>query len=104
MITIISIPDETYYSADQLARRLGISRSELYSKAVADYINAHNNEAVTKALNRIYTEEKSALDLVISVMQLRSLPKESWRSSGEKFSARSFVRSIHDGLRLVLSL
>ena len=78
MKTKISIPDEIYHSADQLAKRLKISRSELYSKAVSSYIEAHKNEAVTKALNRIYAKEKSEIDPVIDVMQLWSLPKESW--------------------------
>ena len=99
-----SIPDEIYHSADQLARRLGISRSELYAKAVSDYFNAHNNEAVTKALNRIYAKEMSEIDPVIDLIQLGSLPKESWWSSTEKFGARNFMRRIHYGLRLVLSL
>jgi metal-responsive CopG/Arc/MetJ family transcriptional regulator len=78
MKTAISIPDEVYHSADQLAKRLGMSRSELYSKAVSNYINAHKNEAVTKALDQIYAKEKSEIDPVINVMQLRSLPKEAW--------------------------
>jgi metal-responsive CopG/Arc/MetJ family transcriptional regulator len=78
MKTKISIPDEIYHSADQLAKRFGMSRSELYSKAVSEYINSHKNEAVTKALNRIYAKEKSQIDPVIDLMQLRSLPKESW--------------------------
>jgi metal-responsive CopG/Arc/MetJ family transcriptional regulator len=78
MKTAISIPDEVYHSADQLAKRLGMSRSELYSKAVSNYINAHKNEAVTKALDQIYAKEKSKIDPVINVMQLRSLPKEAW--------------------------
>ena len=78
MKTAISIPDEIYHSADQLAKRLGISRSELYSKAVSNYINAHKNEAVTKALDQIYAKEKSEIDPVINVMQLSSLPKDSW--------------------------
>jgi metal-responsive CopG/Arc/MetJ family transcriptional regulator len=78
MKTAISIPDEIYQSADQLAKKLGMSRSELYSKAVANYINAHKNEAVTKALDQIYAKEKSEIDPVINVMQLRSLPKEAW--------------------------
>jgi metal-responsive CopG/Arc/MetJ family transcriptional regulator len=78
MKTAISIPDEVYHSADQLAKRLGMSRSELYSKAVSNYINAHKNEAVTKALDQIYAKEKSKIDPVINVMQLRSLPKEGW--------------------------
>ena len=78
MKTAISIPDEIYHSADQLAKRLGVSRSELYSKAVLNYINAHKNDAVTKALDQIYAKEKSEKDPVINVMQLRSLPKEAW--------------------------
>jgi hypothetical protein len=55
-----------------------MSRSELYTKAVSDYINAHKNEGITKALNRIYAKEKSEIDPVINVMQLSSLPKDSW--------------------------
>jgi metal-responsive CopG/Arc/MetJ family transcriptional regulator len=78
MKTAISIPDEIYQSADQLAKRLGMSRSELYSKAVSIYIKAHQNEAVTKALDQIYEKEKSEIDPVINVMQLKSLPKEAW--------------------------
>jgi metal-responsive CopG/Arc/MetJ family transcriptional regulator len=78
MKTAISIPDEIYQSADQLAKRLGMSRSELYSKAVSIFINAHQNEAVTKALDQIYEKEKSGIDPVINVMQLKSLPKEEW--------------------------
>jgi metal-responsive CopG/Arc/MetJ family transcriptional regulator len=78
MKTAISIPDEVYHSADQLAKRLGMSRSELYSKAVSNYINAHKNEAVTKTLDQIYAKEKSGIDPLINVMQLRSLPKEAW--------------------------
>ena len=58
MKTNISTPDEIYHSADQLAKRLNISLNELYSKAVSDYINAHKNEAVTKALNRIYPKKR----------------------------------------------
>ena len=79
MKTAISIPDEIYHSADQLAKRLGVSRSELYSKAVLNYINAHKNDAVTKALDQIYAKEKSEIDPVINVMQLRSLPKKRLR-------------------------
>jgi len=78
MKTAISIPNEVYHSADQLAKRLGMSRSELYSKAVSNYINGHKNEAGTKALDQIYAKEKSEIGPVINVMQLRSLPKEGW--------------------------
>jgi metal-responsive CopG/Arc/MetJ family transcriptional regulator len=78
MKTAISLPDEIYHSADQLAKRLGMSRSELYSKAVSIYISTHKNEAVTEALDKIYATEKSEIDPAITTMQLKSLPKEDW--------------------------
>ena len=55
-----------------------MSRSELYAKAVSNYIKAQKNEAVTKALDQIYTKENSEIDPVIDLMQLRSMPKEAW--------------------------
>ena len=78
MKTAISLPDEIFHSADQLAKRLGMSRSELYSKAVSIFISTHKNEAVTEALDKIYAQEKSEIDSAVKVMQLKSLPKEEW--------------------------
>ena len=40
----ISVPDEVFDSADELARELGISRSELYSTAVAEYLASSHPE------------------------------------------------------------
>ncbi len=78
MKTAISLPDEIYHSADQIAKRLGMSRSELYSKTVSLFIKAHKNEDVTEALDKIYAKEKSELNSAINIMQLKSLPKEEW--------------------------
>ena len=36
MKTAISLPDPLFKSADALARRLGVSRSELFANAMAD--------------------------------------------------------------------
>jgi len=51
MKTAVSIPDELFREADHLAHRLGISRSELYVRAVAEYIGAHREQSVTERLN-----------------------------------------------------
>ena len=59
MKTAISIPDNVYDAAEQLANRLGQSRSELYSKAVSIYIKKHQNVKVTEQLNDIYSCEDS---------------------------------------------
>jgi predicted transcriptional regulator len=54
MKTAISIPDALFQAADQLAARLGLSRSELYARAVADWVAQHQADAVTAQLNAVY--------------------------------------------------
>ena len=78
MKTAISIPDPIFESAEQLARRLGMSRSELYAKAITFYLQAHRNDNVTEALNKIYPKESSKLDPIIEEIQFRSIPEERW--------------------------
>jgi metal-responsive CopG/Arc/MetJ family transcriptional regulator len=46
MKTAISVPDSVFEAAEQLAHRLGLSRSELYAKAVEEFISAHKNQDV----------------------------------------------------------
>jgi hypothetical protein len=41
MKTAISIPDDVFADAERLARRLKKSRSELYSRAIREYIGEH---------------------------------------------------------------
>jgi metal-responsive CopG/Arc/MetJ family transcriptional regulator len=78
MKTAISIPDSIFQAAEGLAHRLGISRSELYSKAIAEYMNSHKYHNITKTLNEIYDEESSSLDDELATMQMRSIPKDEW--------------------------
>jgi predicted transcriptional regulator len=56
MKTAISIPDDVFADAEQLARRLKKSRSRLYGDAVREYIARHSAESVTEALDRVCTE------------------------------------------------
>ena len=42
MKTAISIPDPVFRSAERLAARLGLSRSELYCRALKDLLARHD--------------------------------------------------------------
>ena len=77
MKTAISIPDPVFQAAEGLAQRLGISRSQLYSKAILEYTKSHENQNITEKLNSIYSDE-TEFDKELHEMQLRSIPKESW--------------------------
>ena len=78
MKTAISVPDEVFEAADRTAKKLGVSRSELYSTAVYEYIERHKIEDVTSRLNDLYASEDSELDGHLGQMQSQSLKKEDW--------------------------
>lgn len=78
MKTAISIPDVLFDAAEEVADRLGISRSQLYAKALAEYVSKHRDDDVTAALNRVYAEQPSEMDPVLAAMQFTSLPSEDW--------------------------
>jgi len=65
-------------SAEQLARRMKISRSKLYSQAVEEFISDHKSLKVKEKLDEVYGKERSSLDPALLKMQELSLPKEQW--------------------------
>ncbi len=78
MKTAISLPDPLFAEAEQIAKRLRISRSKLYATALAQFLKQHSARGVTERLNAVYAKEKSQLDPVLHSLQLRSLPREDW--------------------------
>ncbi len=78
MKTAISIPDPIFQAAEKLAYRLRISRSELYTKAVAEYMDSNKYRNVTQILNEIYGKESSEFDKELYAMQTKSIPMEKW--------------------------
>ena len=80
MKTAISLPDSLFEAAERLARRMEISRSQLFQRAVQAFLREHRDEGVTEALNQVYGRgsEEARLDPVLEQLQLASLPKEEW--------------------------
>ncbi len=79
MKTAISIPDNLFQAAERAAKRLGISRSELYQRAVASFLERQSDTLVTDALNQVYRAEQGGeLDPLLDRMQCASLPRENW--------------------------
>ncbi len=78
--TAISIPDAVFEAADRLARRLGMSRSELYSKAVSRFIKENHALGVREQLDAVYESdpESSRIDPFFTRLQIESLPEEDW--------------------------
>jgi antitoxin MazE6 len=62
MKTAISIPDEVFEEAERLAAKFQISRSELYSRALQEYVARHAPDRLTETMNRVIEEVGSDID------------------------------------------
>lgn len=62
MKTAISLPDKLFQEADSFASRTGLSRSELYANAIAEYLARRNGDRVTSQLNAVYGAAKALLE------------------------------------------
>jgi metal-responsive CopG/Arc/MetJ family transcriptional regulator len=78
MKTAISIPDSLFEAAEQFAKRMGLSRSELYAVALQEYLQAHKQEQITQQLDAVYADEDSSLDPFFVQLQSHTLPEENW--------------------------
>ena len=80
MKTAISIPDPVFEAAEQLARRLGKSRSQLFADALCAYLEQHSEEAITRRINEIVDADPDAtkLDPVLDALQLETWRKVEW--------------------------
>lgn len=76
----VSIPDPVFQSAEKLAARLGVSRSQLYARALASLVEQHSEDVITSKLNEIYGPEggESSLDKKLVQLQTRSIIREKW--------------------------
>ena len=79
MKTAVSLPDDLFLSANDLAKRQGMSRSELYAVALAEYLAKHRDADVTSRLNEVLADEPSGVDPAFRAAQARTV------GSGEKW-------------------
>ena len=79
MKTAISIPDDVFEVAEQLARRTKKSRSQLFSDAVREYVARHADEEVTEAMDRVCAElEPGPPDRFAAEAARRTLERIVW--------------------------
>ena len=81
MKTAISIPDAIFKRAEATAKRLGLSRSELFTRAAVEFMKSHPPEDVTASYDRAFAEPET--DRTLAAQQRRAaralLRKVEWR-------------------------
>jgi predicted transcriptional regulator len=78
MKTAVSLPDDLFRQAETTARRLRVSRSELYAKALAEFLKRQHGDAITERLNDVYSRHPAKVDSALHRAQLKSLERDAW--------------------------
>ena len=71
MKTAVSLPERLYKDAEKAAKSMGIPRSQLFAKALEEYISHHKRENVTEKLDETY--KKVNIDSRFSNIETASL-------------------------------
>lgn len=78
MKAAVSIPDDVFKAGERLARRLHTSRSQLYARALADFVVQHDDDKITAAMNRVLEEVGTGVDDFSRKAARRTLRHVEW--------------------------
>jgi len=78
MKTAISIPDPVFRKGEKLAKRLKMSRSQLYSRAVESFVETRLHSDVTRRWNEVLKDVDSRPDPVLTRLQSKVFRGEKW--------------------------
>jgi metal-responsive CopG/Arc/MetJ family transcriptional regulator len=74
----VSVPDDMFEEAERLARRMKRSRSEVYSRALAEYVARHAPDRVTEAMDRALAGIGEPADPFVRTASRRVLKRSDW--------------------------
>ena len=78
MKVTVSIPDDIFNDAESLTHQLGTSRSDIYARALAAFINDHLPDKVTLAMNRAVDAIGAEDDAFLKHAARRVFDRSEW--------------------------
>lgn len=78
MKTVISLPTDLLREAERQARRLRISRSQLYAEALKEYLARHAADRVEDAMNSLCGQLGQRRDSFAVEASRRTLSRSEW--------------------------
>jgi hypothetical protein len=76
--TAVSVPDDLFLQAEAAARRLRMSRSQLFATAISEFLERQQKNAITERLNEVYSRRPAKVNSALHRAQLKSVDKDSW--------------------------
>ena len=74
----VSIPNEVFEEGERLARRLRTSRSQIYARALADFLCQHDDNRTTAAMNGVIDKVGGGLEEFTRRAARRTLRRVEW--------------------------
>lgn len=74
----VSIPDQVFAQAESLARQLNSSRSEIYSRALCEFLGRHAPDQVTERMNEALGRIGEQADPFSKHVARRVLKRVEW--------------------------
>ncbi|HEX9960557.1 MAG TPA: hypothetical protein VGB00_06475 [Pyrinomonadaceae bacterium] len=78
MKTAVSIRNNLFERADKYAKKAKMSRSQLFSEAVEEYLDKRENELLREKINEVCEKADTSLDSFWKDKQSRIRTKEKW--------------------------
>jgi metal-responsive CopG/Arc/MetJ family transcriptional regulator len=78
MKTAVSISDDLFAKAEKYAKRKKISRSNLYAKAIEEYLEKEDKRKLIEKINKVCEEVDTSLDPAWRDYQSRRLRNNEW--------------------------
>lgn len=79
MKTAISLPEPLFDAAEKLAKRMKLSRSALYARAVEDFVQRYNTDDLTAEIDRVLANELQERDAFVSATATTMLRRVEWK-------------------------
>ena len=78
MKVAVSIPDPIFAEAERLAKQFGTSRSDLFARALDEFIGQHAPDRVTQALDKTMEALAPQADEFVAQAARRAFSQTEW--------------------------
>ena len=78
MKTAVSIPNDIFEQAEKLARKGKRSRSDVYARALAEYVARHAPDSVTEAMDKTIEALNEPPDTFVAAAARKVLRRSEW--------------------------
>jgi metal-responsive CopG/Arc/MetJ family transcriptional regulator len=81
METAVSLPEQLFIRAEEYAKKHGLSRNELYVKAVSEYIRKKDKQEekdIVQTINKMCDNLDTSLDPQMRAASKRTLSSSEW--------------------------